>query len=291
MSNCILAFPNIADTTKATLSGGSWVSTLPLTSMQDEVLGTLARSTNANIANTLFDITFDKARLVKVFGLIAHNISTSGQYRLRAFPDAASRTALTGAIYDSGLTDVWIAIYDSLVLEWEDDSLWDGKPSAESLASLNPSLIFVLASNTLAQYWRFEIQDATNPAGYIEAGKLVMAAQWQPTYNMQYGASLGTKDRSEVEESIGGTTYASRRSIKRVAKFKIAALSEAEAMAKAFDIKRIAGNTSELLFVWDPADAAQLQRMSFLGRITDSDPVAIPTPDWWETTFEIEERV
>jgi hypothetical protein len=43
--------------------------------------------------------------------------------------------------------------------------------------------------------------------------------------------------------------------------------------------------------VWDPDNAGQLQRMSFLGRITDSDPVAIPTDDWWETTFEIEEKV
>ena len=287
MANCILAFPNISDTTKATLSGGSWVSTLPLTNLQDEVLGTVARSTNVTLGATQFDVTFDKSRLVSVFALVAHNMTTEALYRLRGAEDAA----FTSVLVDTGWTGVWPAIYSTSSVDWEDPAFWSGKPSSDQLAAYNPALIRSLSQKTACRYWRIEINDTTNPAGYVQFGKLFMAAQWRPTTNMSYGATLGIVDRSNVEETIGGTSYADRRSVKRVAKITLGNMSQTEAMGRAFDIKRLAGNTGEVLFIWDDADSLNLQRMSFLGRLTDTNPVTIPFYNTWETVFEIEERV
>lgn len=288
MSNVIIAFPNIADATRATLSGGSWVSTLPLSFLQDEILGTAARSTDLSLSSTQFDITVDKPRGIRVVGLIAHNLSREAKYRLRSFNEAGRTTVLT----DTGWQDVWPVVYTVDVLEWEEDPFWDGKPSTEELASLNPSLIFRLQATSSSQWWRFEFDDTTNPAGYIEAGKLVLSSQWEPSRNMLPDASIGIIDRSETYEAIGGTTYANRRSVKRVATFKLIGLNKDEMLQKAFEIKRQAGKTQEVLFIWDADNATHLQRMSFLGRLVDEDPVSIPhPPDCWQTSFKIEERL
>jgi len=125
MANCILAFPNIADATKATLSGGSWVATLPLSNLQDEVLGTVARSTNTALVNTQFDVTYDKSRLVSVFGLIGHNMTADALYRLRGAEDAG----FTSVLVDTGWTEVWPAVYTTATLDWEDPAFWSGKPA------------------------------------------------------------------------------------------------------------------------------------------------------------------
>ncbi|MCA3000312.1 MAG: hypothetical protein ING75_17120 [Rhodocyclaceae bacterium] len=286
MANVIIAFPNIAD--KGTLSGGSWVSTLPLSFLQDEILGTVARSTNALASSTLIEQTLDKPRGVAVIGFHKHNLSTDAQYRIRAYSAA---TRLDGeAIYDSGLQDVWPTVYTVGVVEWESDSFWSLKSSSEELASINTALIVKIPS-IAAQWWRFEFFDTTNANGYVQIGRLFMALAWQPTRNALLGATLGLRDRSEVQESIGGTTYADRRSVKRVATLSVAAISKDEVMQNAFEIKRQAGNTREVLLVWDADDTINLQRMSFLGRLTDQAPIVMPLPDLWDTQFEIEERV
>ncbi|MCA3068634.1 MAG: hypothetical protein ING73_17180 [Rhodocyclaceae bacterium] len=288
MSNVIIAFPNIADAPKTTLSGGSWVATLPLSNLQDEILGTVARSTNLLLASTQFDMTIDKPRAVRVVGLIAHTLSRESKYRLRSYDDAARTIVLT----DTGWQDVWPAVYSISVLEWEDDPFWDGKPSSEELGSLNPSLIFRLPATSSSRWWRFEFDDQTNAAGYIDAGKLVLSSQWEPSRNMLPDASLGVIDRSELYEAIGGTTYASRRSVKRVATFSLLGLGKDEMLQKAYEIKRQAGKTQEVLFIFDADNATHLQRTAFLGRITDEDPVSIPhPPDCWRTSFKIEERL
>jgi hypothetical protein len=288
LSNVIIAFPNIADSSRAVLSGGNWVGTLPLSNLQDEILGTVAQSVDCTLASTQFDITIDKPRAIRVIGLIGHTLSREAKYRLRWFNEVGRTTALV----DTGWQDVWPTVYTTDQLEWESDSFWDGKPSSEELSSLNPSLIFRLASTTTSQWGRFEFDDQANPAGFVQAGKLVLSGQWEPSRNMLPDASLGVIDRSELYEAIGGTTYASKRSVKRVATFKLLGLNKDEMLQKAFEIKRQAGKTGEVLFIWDADNQTHLQRTSFLGQLSDEDPVSIPhPPDCWQTSFKIIERL
>lgn len=73
MANCIIASPNLIDS--GTLSGGSWVATLPVTNLQNRLLGKVARSTNAVLTSTKFTITYASAIYADVLALVAHNFS------------------------------------------------------------------------------------------------------------------------------------------------------------------------------------------------------------------------
>lgn len=49
-----------------------------------------------------------------------------------------------------------------------------------------------------------DIADASNPAGYVQAGMLVVGEHWQPTYGPTTGATLGLADDTRVERTDGG---------------------------------------------------------------------------------------
>lgn len=92
MANIFLAWQNRAD--ESALSGGSWLSTLPLTNLQNRQLQKVARSSNATAAATQFSIDVGQARAIGVMSLVNHNISAVGRVKVSAGESAASITNL-----------------------------------------------------------------------------------------------------------------------------------------------------------------------------------------------------
>lgn len=80
MANIFLAWQNRAD--EGSLSGGSWLTSLPLTNLQNRQVQKVARSSNANASSTRFDIDLSAPRPVGVLALVVHNISATGKLRL-----------------------------------------------------------------------------------------------------------------------------------------------------------------------------------------------------------------
>lgn len=68
------------------------------------------------------------------------------------------------------------------VKSWGDDGWWGGLPSAEDIAGYPSMLLCVLPTGVRARYLRLELLDEGNPAGYVEAARLWVSGQWQPTY-------------------------------------------------------------------------------------------------------------
>lgn len=283
MANAIIAYRNRADS--ATLTGGSWTAGMPLSNLQDRLLSRLARSTNDDPASTTFTLTLDRFRTVSVVALCRHNMSSQATWRIRAFADSG----LTDQLYDSGAVNVWQAMYDSSQLEWQDDNFWSGLPSAEDLAGYYWNAIHVLPEAKSARYWKLDISDASNPAGYVEIGRLFLSEAWVPTLNMSYGASLGYTSRTEVEEAWDGTEYFDVKAPYRVAQFRLENLSQQEAMFRALDMQRVASIDKEVLFVWDPDDTQHLIRRSFLGRLRELSPLEQPYYEAHQTSFVVKE--
>lgn len=88
MANIFLAWQNRID--EATLSGGSWLSSLPITNMQDRQIQKVARTSNATLAATQFDIDLGVARPIGVLALVNHNISVGGLVKISGAPSLAS---------------------------------------------------------------------------------------------------------------------------------------------------------------------------------------------------------
>ena len=281
MANVLLAFPNQGDV--STLSGGSWQT--PLTNLQDYRLSRVARSTDATTANTKFNVDMGKDRKTQVVAVLAHNMSTAGQWRVLMGDDPT----FAANAYDSGWQDAWPVIYPYGVLEWEDDNWWDGRISDDDRASYPGILLDVLPQITLARYVQVQFSDTTNTAGYLQFGRLFVAPSWTPADNMQYGASMNWETDTTIGRSLGGTPYFARRNPRRSDKFTLAFLSDAEAKAKVFEMQRQLGLDGQLLVAWDPDDAVNLMRQSYVGRMSALNPITTVFTDINSNAIEIEE--
>lgn len=95
MANIFLAWNNQTDS--GTLSGGSWLAALPLANLQNRVIQKVARSSDATVASTQFQIDLGAAQTIGVVGLVYHNISVGGYARVTGAESAASFTNLLTA--------------------------------------------------------------------------------------------------------------------------------------------------------------------------------------------------
>jgi hypothetical protein len=285
MANCMLGFPNRID--QAALSGGAWTAGLPLTMLQNRIIGKVARTVDTAPASTWFDIDLGAGRKIQIVSLTNHNCSLRARYRITA----ANASDFALPTYDSGWSDVWPVVYPFGTLEWADDNWWSGRYTAEQASGFTPALIHLLPTYALARYWRIEIDDALNPAGFVQAGRAFIGPAWQPVLNMSYGASLAWETKTEVQESIGGAEYFQRRTPYRVQKLSLDWMRQDEAFAQAFELMKQAGIDQEVLFVHDPADTVHALRRRFLARLRTLGPIEYPYPMINKTAFELKEII
>lgn len=268
MANITLAWQNRTD--EGTLSNGSWLSTLPLTNLQDRTVQKVARSTNANLTSTKFDIDLASARSIGVVALVVHNVSVVGKIRITG--DDAS-DFLT-PVYQTAWIDCWPSgqIPQSL-LEWEEDNFWLGTLSSNARAGYQSPFIHLLPTAQVLRYWRVEIDDTANSDGYLQVGRLFMSAAWTPTLNYTLGATLGYTDQSPVDTSLSGAEFFDVRSRAREFDLALDGLTDSEAYDYALQIQRLAGTTGEVLVIPDSADTTRVAIRSYLGRLVGLSPV------------------
>lgn len=283
MANCMLGFPNRAD--QSVLSGGAWVSTLPLQLLQTRVIGEVARTTDTALTNTQFTIDLGRSMKTQIIALRNHNLSITAQYRV-----TGSLTADFAVLaHDSGWSDVWPVIYPYGTLEWEDDNWWTGKYTREEREGYTTELDHLLPAAKLGRYWRVELSDVGNPAGFVEIGRLFIGPAWQTKINMIYGASLGWETKTEVQEAKSGAEYFAVRTPYRVKKFSLDYMDQDEAFARAFELQRQAGVHQELIFIHDPDDKVHSLRRRFMVRMRTLGAIEYPYNGINSTAFELKE--
>lgn len=284
MSNIIIAFPNRAD--EAALSGGDWLTLLPLSNLQNRRLRKVARSAGADLVDTQFDIDLAVSRTMKVIALVGHNLSVDARYRITA----ANNAGFTGPVYQSDWENVWPAMFQSENLEWEDDNFWDGRIPDEFISGY-PSILLHQLSGTFARYWRIEIDDTLNPDGWVEAGRLFMAEHWQPVYNFAYGAGFGFLSRTTVEESDGGAEYFGIKRAARIYNFTLPNITASEVYDRVFEMQRRVDVHGEILVIPDPDDENNRTRRSFLARMLQLNPIEQRAFGLHSAPFSIKELI
>ncbi len=284
MANITLGWTNRID--GATLSGGSWVSTLPLDNMKNRQVQKVAQTTDATLASTKFQGDFGRARTIGVMALILHNISAIGKVRLRMNDTNSFATPL----YDSGWVNAWAdgAVPQNL-LEWEDDNFWLGTMSDEDRAGYQSPFIHVLSTQQYLRYFLIEVDDTTNADGYIYIGRPFMSATWTPEVNHDVGDSLGYEDSTLVESSLSNAKYFDTRNKPRAYPFELSWLTGAEAFGEALDLQRLCGTSGEVLVIPDPDDVSNMPKRAFVGRMRALNKITRRGADTFSQAFELEE--
>lgn len=256
----VLGFPRL--TRQATFTGGAWAAGYPVGNLGILPLAQVARSISLDPAATAFTATFDRERLVRMLGLVRHNVSIDGKIRIRVFEDAAK----TVLLHDTGTVDMWPEVYPPSALEWEDDAFWSGRYSSDEIEGYAPTRPFLFDDLYLCRAIEVSVTDPSNPAGYVEIGLFEIATGWQVGSNYDYGAEYGYRFRSEMVEALGGVRYFERRDKPRVFSGTINYLRRDEALARGFEMLRRHDIDEPFLWLPNPEEPLHWLRTCFLAR-------------------------
>ncbi len=284
-SNCLIGFPNRIDT--SSLSGGSYAASLPITNLQNRIIGKVARTSDALLTSSIINIDLVSDKTVKVISVANHNLSLSALYRIRGSDVSDFSTNLV----DTGWVVVWPAIYPSDTLDWEDSTYFTGQPTEDDLTGYTTNLIVVLDENTRARYWRIEFDDTTNSAGYIQYGRIFIGPVWEPLRGPEAGLQMGWETATTLQTALSGTQYFQRRTPSRYVRFSLDTLTVDESLAKAFEMDRLAGIDLEVLWIQDSTDTTHALRRRWLGTLRNLSPIESPYSTYNKKAYEIKEQI
>jgi hypothetical protein len=206
--------------------------------------------------------------------------------RLKVFGAAqtnASLIALAGveqevaAAYDSGEVDAWAPAWVTAAAAREQER--------------TPGLaVHFLPSAQQGLYWRLDLVDPTNPAP-LELARVIASPARQPAVNMSFGAGVGYEARDLIEEAESGAEFGARRRARRVVRFGLGHIVEAEAFDLHFNLQADIGSWGEVLFCWNPNDTTQFHRRTFVGRLRKLNLLETPSYALFGTAYEISERM
>lgn len=189
-------------------------------------------------------------------------------------------TAFTAptAGYDSGQVDAWHA-------DWVSGTTAEQRSGARGVALVDAGSV------QSYQYWRTDLIDPTNTAGYVQLGRVFMGSSWAPDHGMLTGASIGYESRSVTTEADDGAEYHDEKRSPLVVRFNLEAQTQNEAMLKILEMQRTLGTTGELLFIWDSADTLYAPYRTFLGRLRSLTPITAINSNLWSAAFEVKEAL
>lgn len=253
-----------------TFSNGTWSSTLPLVNLQSRQLSKMARSTAATTASAKFDCDLGVARAIGVIALPTHNFTTAALVRVRG----ASDSGFAAVVYDSG----WVAG-------------WPPGLTAEQSVGLNVSFFLAPSTAQTARYWRVEIDDTANSAGYIQFGRLILAGLSAPEFNPSYGATMSVETDTIRTVTDGGSTLYDVKPIRRTAQFSIENVAAADAWARHFRMLRLVGTSGQMFFLWDADDSTYGFERSFLCTMRELSPIEYSSAAYHKVAYSLVEEL
>lgn len=269
MSNATFLFNPQSD--RAALSGGAWqTGALQLSNVQNDKYWRVARSVNSDPIDTQIRINMLIDVAIRGFALVLNNATTAAQVRVSAYSDAN----YTSPIFFS---------------EW-----FTGGQSGPTWRDEERSPIIGgdFGEEVTARYWLVEIDDADNPSGYIDVGRLFMGSAVSPSFNYSPdGNSLRFKNNAISATTLAGNTLYWRRINPRQWNATFPVLPEDELFGSIYDFIRYVGFDREVFIMPDPDDFVHSQVRQFFATIIQQDPFQQYGWDYGTFGVGVEERI
>ncbi|MDF1791440.1 MAG: hypothetical protein P1U88_05985 [Thalassobaculaceae bacterium] len=282
MASILISYRNHVDA--AVVSGGSWSATLPVTNLADRQPSKVARTIGTDPIVTVATVDFGEPEPVRFVALINHNLTQSGRWRIRLGNDPL----LASPILDTGNIDIWPAAIPFGVGEWGEFN-WGGRLDADDAATYGAQAFHAIDTPVRARFLRIDLVDAGNPAGFLQAGRLVAGPAWQPSVNFQYGWSIEQVDESEIKRSLGGQAYVNVRPRYRRLRFTLDHLGKDEMFGHAYELERLKGKGGDIMVIADPDDGIHAHRHTLYGALAETAPIVNGLPGRFSRRFVVEE--
>ncbi len=267
-----LCWPNYID--DAVVSGGSWVSTLPLTHVQDDRTSVVAKTTSLDPAATQFSITLPKRERLQVLAIYAHNLSATATIRVRVYRDAGQ----TDLIDDTGWQNVWPVLYGLDDVIWGNDNFWNRRLSEDDRQKYTPLTPVLFEERLLGSSLHVELLDISNPDGAIMLGRVMPADVWQPIKNLDWNVSHGYDSGTQITRAgdLKRTGYARRVTPKRTVQFQLSNLTEDEAFLRLHRLQRTQDIVGEILYLWSPVPSPTNFARAMIAQQTELNGITHP---------------
>lgn len=179
-----------------TLTGSTEASGLPVENLQVQALGTKWRTTSDSAQTLVID--FGAAQYCDCVVAAGHNLTAAGTIKVEYSATGTFSGEQTEALAaTTAITNPFSAT------DWDDRGWANGSALTNvDVSEFLPPVYFGFTGAS-ARYWRITIDDAANPDGYVEFGRLAVAAAWSPPSTFSWGSTHQILDPSEVEHTIG----------------------------------------------------------------------------------------
>jgi len=247
---------NVSDA--ATLSSSDFAATLPVSNLQVEGRARVARTTNATGTKTI-NGDFAGAAVVGSCVLYNHNLTSQATWRLRMW-DALGQAG--NLVFDSTMQSALPALGFG-------EFGWGAVPWGASVFTGWGAAFSVLWFPAVgALSFRLELVDAANPAGYLQAKRLLIGPYFEPGVNVDYGLQLYWEDNSEQRRTQGGSLRTDARVRFRVLNGQLGHLTDAERAVALETLRQIGLRTETFISVFPGAGSALERDYSLLGKFT-----------------------
>lgn len=231
--------------------GGNETATGPVANLRTDEPGMVWRSTN--LTTVYFKVQLDGTPW-DTFALVGSNLRATDTIRIRA--------GSTSAIVDGS---------SSLTVD-QTFAAWTGT------APTNGALSFkLLGSPVTSPFVRVDITSTSNPAGYVQAQRLVIGSRVS-TDGVSIGAEQTFEDSSSVEEGLGYTTV-DRYGVRVGWKVTLEGISDALYYGNWYPFLRDVGRSKAFVFIPDDS-LPYVQTQAVFGRIISNAKGTSPVADY-----------
>lgn len=262
MGNLALCWPNRING-DTVFADGSWETALPASNVATRAIQQVARSTGVLTTDTLMNLDFGAATTFRAISLVNHNLSPDAQWKV-----SLGTTSGGTDVYAGSLADVILATYETSFTAL-------GVENGDTLRTPFQAML-VLDQAYSARYLKLEIDDTTNPDGYVQIGRMFAGGAYVPTINASYGLKDGIQDLSETFRTDGGTFWFNPKRRLRYVSMVLEHLGLTGEAVTLHEMMRTMGRIDEVLYVPDIDDMAYSQRFGFLGVMRELSTLEYP---------------
>lgn len=268
---------NTADS--ATLSSTDFVATLPVGNLQLEGRGRVARTVNVTGDKVILG-NFAGASVVSCAVLYNHNLTSQATFRLQLYA-AANQTG--SIVYDTG------AVVALPALGWGEFG-WGLTPWGGT--------VFSGWGSAFSDFWftavgalsfKITLNDAANPAGYIQVKRLLIGPYFEPAVNVEYGLQLSWQDNSTQIRTQGGSLRTDNRVLFRTLQARLSRMTTAERAVFTELVRTIGLRKETFVSVWPDAGGSLERDYALLGKFTKMPQITNPNPANYVGDIQFEE--
>lgn len=276
MPNLRIIYDNAAD--RATLTASSSAGSMTADRLLTDIKGDVWRSTGTAATITA---TWPIAEAIAGVVLPFCNLTPRATLRVRGY----ARTGDGATLFDTGAVEACPAPVLGL---WD----WGAVPlgsNAYAYGGGTYGRVWVPVPGTVEKLV-IDIADSTNPAGYIEAARLVCGAYWEPRINAEFGAPVQAVDTSKHVRTDAGDLVTDVGTRHKTQSVSLAALSAVD-RATLWSIVWGNGMRRPIFFSLypDAADARLEQTHQLYGKLSGMAAMNTPLFQQYATLLDIEE--